>query len=154
MFYKIKNNETVVYFRADAPLYTSEEVTRYAMENGLVEKSDKRFEAFTAPSDEYREYLVNKIYTIFGKYLDEIKSSWTKKSLDEIMADCQMTVYISDIMHVFDDADATMFDYEALEQWLAEPDKMVTVLCDRVRDRSSSDYNEAIFEFINQGLEV
>ena len=38
LFYKVRNNETVVCFRTDEVLYATEEVVKYAMDNGFIEK--------------------------------------------------------------------------------------------------------------------
>lgn len=153
LFYRIKNNYTEVCFRTDAPLYTSEEVTKYAMDTGIVEKSDERFEVCTIPSDEYREYLLKKIYRIFSKHLGEVKQSWVGKSINEICHECYRAVYITDVMHVIDDTDPSQFDYEVLEKWLENPEKLVKTVCDRIMSRENSDYNESICDYINQGLE-
>jgi len=153
LFYKVKNNETVVCFRTDEVLYATEEVVKYAMDNGVIEKSDKRYEAFTISSDEYREYLLKKISSVFDKHLEEIKKSWQNKSSDDICNDCQTVVYIEDIIHILCDTESSMFDFEVLESWVSNPDKIVELLCKRLEGQSSSDYNEAIFDYINQGLE-
>lgn len=153
LFYKVRNNETVVCFRTDEVLYTTEEVVKYAMDNGFIEKSDKRYEAFTISSDEYRKYMLNKISSVFDKHLDEIKKSWQSKNSDEICNDCQKVVYISDIINVLCDTEPALFDFEMLESWVNNPEKIVELLCKRLEGQSSSDYNEAILDYINQGLE-
>lgn len=153
LFYKVRNNETVVCFRTDEVLYATEEVVKYAMDNGFIEKSDKRYEAFTISSDEYRKYMLNKISSVFDKHLDEIKKSWQSKNSDEICNDCQKVVYISDIINVLCDTEPALFDFEMLESWVNNPEKIVGLLCKRLEGQSSSDYNEAIFDYINQGLE-
>ena len=153
LFYKVRNNETVVCFRTDEVLYATEEVVKYAMDNGFIEKSDKRYEAFTISSDEYRKYMLNKISSVFDKHLDEIKKSWQSKNSDEICNDCQIVVYISDIINVLCDTEPTLFDFEMLESWVNNPEKIVELLCKRLEGQSSSDYNEAILDYINQGLE-
>ena len=153
LFYKVRNNETVVCFRTDEVLYATEEVVKYAMDNGFIEKSDKRYEAFTISSDEYRKYMLNKISCVFDKHLDEIKKSWQSKNSDEICNDCQKVVYISDIINVLCDTEPALFDFEMLESWVNNPEKIVELLCKRLEGQSSSDYNEAILDYINQGLE-
>ena len=153
LFYKVKNNETTVCFRTDVPLYTTEEVTKYAMDNGLIEKADKRYEAFTISSDEYIEYLLKTISSVFDKHLGEIKESWKNKNSDDICNDCQKVVYISDIIHVLCDTTPSFFDFEGLEAWVSNSDKIVELLCNRLEGHSSSDYNESICDYINQGLE-
>lgn len=153
LFYKVRNNETVVCFRTDEVLYVTEEVVKYAMDNGFIEKSDKRYEAFTISSDEYRKYMLNKISSVFDKHLDEIKKSWQSKNSDEICNDCQKVVYISDIINVLCDTEPALFDFEMLESWVNNPEKIVELLCKRLEGQSSSDYNEAILDYINQGLE-
>lgn len=153
LFYKVRNNETVVCFRTDEVLYATEEVVKYAMDNGFIEKSDKRYEAFTISSDEYRKYMLNKISSVFDKHLDEIKKSWQSKNSDEICNDCQKVVYISDIINVLCDTEPALFDFEMLESWVNNPEKIVELLCKRLEGQSSSDYNEAILDYINQGLE-
>lgn len=153
LFYKVRNNETVVCFRTDEVLYATEEVVKYAMDNGFIEKSDKRYEAFTISSDEYRKYMLNKISSVFDKHLDEIKKSWQSKNSDEICNDCQIVVYISDIINVLCDTEPALFDFEMLESWVNNPEKIVELLCKRLEGQSSSDYNEAILDYINQGLE-
>ena len=153
LFYKVKNNETTVCFRTDEILYATEEVVKYAMDNGFIEKSDKRYEAFTISSDEYRKYMLNKISSVFDKHLDEIKESWQSKNSDEICNDCQKVVYISDIINVLCDTEPALFDFEMLESWVNNPEKIVELLCKRLEGQSSSDYNEAILDYINQGLE-
>jgi len=153
LFYKVRNNETVVCFRTDEVLYATEEVVKYAMDNGFIEKSDKRYETFTISSDEYRKYMLNKISSVFDKHLDEIKKSWQSKNSDEICNDCQKVVYISDIINVLCDTEPALFDFEMLESWVNNPEKIVELLCKRLEGQSSSDYNEAILDYINQGLE-
>ena len=153
LFYKVRNNETVVCFRTDEVLYATEEVVKYAMDNGFIEKSDKRYETFTISSDEYRKYMLNKISSVFDKHLDEIKKSWQSKNSDEICNDCQKVVYISDIINVLCDTEPALFDSEMLESWVNNPEKIVELLCKRLEGQSSSDYNEAILDYINQGLE-
>ena len=153
LFYKVRNNETVVCFRTDEVLYATEEVVKYAMDNGFIEKSDKRYEAFTISSDEYRKYMLNKISSVFDKHLDEIKKSWQSKNSDGICNDCQKVVYISDIINVLCDTEPALFDFEMLESWVNNPEKIVELLCKRLEGQSSSDYNEAILDYINQGLE-
>ena len=153
LFYKVRNNETVVCFRTNEVLYATEEVVKYAMDNGFIEKSDKRYEAFTISSDEYRKYMLNKISSVFDKHLDEIKKSWQSKNSDEICNDCQKVVYISDIINVLCDTEPALFDFEMLESWVNNPEKIVELLCKRLEGQSSSDYNEAILDYINQGLE-
>ena len=153
LFYKVRNNETVVCFRTDEVLYATEEVVKYAMDNGFIEKSDKRYEAFTISSEEYRKYMLNKISSVFDKHLDEIKESWQSKNSDEICNDCQKVVYISDIINVLCDTEPALFDFEMLESWVNNPEKIVELLCKRLEGQSSSDYNEAILDYINQGLE-
>lgn len=153
LFYKVRNNETVVCFRTDEVLYATEEVVKYAMDNGFIEKSYKRYEAFTISSDEYRKYMLNKISSVFDKHLDEIKKSWQSKNSDEICNDCQKVVYISDIINVLCDTEPALFDFEMLESWVNNPEKIVELLCKRLEGQSSSDYNEAILDYINQGLE-
>ena len=153
LFYKVRNNETVVCFRTDEVLYATEEVVKYAMDNGFIEKSDKRYEAFTISSDEYRKYMLNKISSVFDKHLDEIKKSWQSKNSDEICNDCQKVVYISDIINVLCDTEPALFDFEMLESWVNNPEKIVELLCERLEGQSSSEYNESILDYINQGLE-
>jgi len=153
LFYKVKNNETTVCFRTDEVLYATEEVVKYAMENGLIEKSDKSYEVYTISSDEYREYMLKKISNVFDNHLEEIKKSWQNKSSDEICDDCQKVVYISDIINVLCDTSPSFFDFEGLEAWASNPDKIVELLCKRLEGHSSSDYNESICDCINQGLE-
>ena len=153
LFYKVKNNENVVCFRTDEVLYATEEVVNYAMDKGLIEKSDKRYEAFTISSDEYREYLLKKISRVFDNHLEDIKKSWQNKSSDEICNDCQTVVYINDIIHILCDTSPSFFDFERLEAWVSSPDKIVELLCKRLEGQSSSDYNESICDYINQGLE-
>ena len=153
LFYKVRNNETAVCFRTDEVLYATEEVVKYAMDNGFIEKSDKRYEAFTISSDEYRKYMLDKISSVFDKHLDEIKESWRSKNSDEICNDCQKVVYISDIINVLCDTEPALFDFEILESWVNNPEKIVELLCKRIEGQSSSDYNETILDYINQGLE-
>ena len=153
LFYKVRNNEKEVCFRTDEVLYTTEEIVKYAMGNGFIEKSDTRYEAFIISSDEYRKYMLNKIVSVFDKNLDEIKESWQNKNSDEICNDCQKVVYISDIINVLCDTEPALFDFEMLESWVNNPEKIVELLCKRLEGQSSSDYNEAILDYINQGLE-
>ena len=65
-----------------------------------------------------------------------------------------MAVYISDVLNALDNADASDFDFDVLEKWLKDPNNMVKVICDRITFRNSSDYNEAICDYIRQGLEA
>lgn len=153
LFYKIKNDKTEVCFRNDEILYAREEVVKYAIDNGLIEKSDERYEAFTISSDEYREYLLKRISDVFEKHLAEIKESWKSKDSDDICKDCQTVVYINNIIHTLCDTEASMFDFEVLESWMTNPDKIVNLLCKRLEGKSKSDYNESICDYINQGPE-
>ena len=67
---------------------------------------------------------------------------------------CYRAVYISDVMNVLENSDVADFNFEVLENWLENPKKMVDVICDRIINRSCSDYNESICDYINQGLEA
>ena len=57
------------------------------------------------------------------------------------------------IMNALDNADASDFDLEVLENWLKNPKDMVQVICDRIINRNCSDYNETICAYIGQGIE-
>ena len=94
---------------------------------------------------------MSRVYTAFSNELENIKQSWIHKTPDEICSMCYMAVYISDVMNAIDNADASDFDFEALERWLKDPKKMVETICECITNRNSSDYNEAICDFINQG---
>ena len=97
--------------------------------------------------------MLNKISSVFDKHLDEIKKSWQSKNSDEICNDCQKVVYISDIINVLCGTEPALFNFEMLESWVNNPEKIVELLCKRLEGQSSSDYNEAILDYINQGLE-
>lgn len=154
IFYKIKNKDKEVFIKSNEVLLTKDDIKNYAVKNNIVEEDVEWNEAYLVPTSDYTEYLLSKVYTAFSDELENIKQSWFHKSPDEICGMCYMAVYISDVMNALDNADASDFDFETLEKWLRNPKNMVKVICDRITNRNSSDYNEAICDYISQGLEA
>lgn len=150
-FFKLKHNDKEVFFNSDEVLATADVVRDHAVITGLIPADGENWEVSLVPSSEYCEYLLKKVYDAFGDELENIKQSWIGKTPDEICSMCYMAVYISDVMNAIDNADAEDFDFEALERWLKDPKKMVETICECITNRNSSDYNEAICDFINQG---
>lgn len=151
--FKLKNNENEVFFRTNEALYTEDVVREYAIHNHLVDEGSDKPEVYVVTEEDYTKYLIKKIYDTFSNCLEEIKQSWNGKSPDAICGECYIVVYMSDIMYVLDETDPSMFDYRILEKWIDNPDKMIKILCDRITNRNSYDYNETICNYINQGLE-
>ena len=150
-FFKLKRNDKEVFFNSDEVLASVDVVRDHAVITGLIPADGENWEVYLVPSSEYCEYLLNEVYKAFSDELENIKQSWTHKTADEICSTCHMAVYISDVMNAIDNADASGFDFEALERWLKDPKKMVETICEYIINRNSSDYNEAICDFINQG---
>lgn len=150
-FFKLKRNDKEVFFNSDEVLATADVVRDHAVITGLIPADGENWEVSLVPSSEYCEYLLKKVYKAFSDELENIKQSWIGKTPDEICSMCYMAVYISDVMNAIDNADASDFDFEALERWLKDPKKMVETICECITNRNSSDYNEAICDFINQG---
>ena len=150
-FFKLKHNDKEVFFNSDEVLATADVVRDHAVITGLIPADGENWEVFLVPSSEYCEYLLKKVYDAFSDELENIKQSWTHKTPDEICSMCYMAVYISDVLNAIDNADAEDFEFEALERWLKDPKKMVETICECITTRNSSDYNEAICDFINQG---
>lgn len=154
IFYKMKNKDKEVFIKSNEVLLTKDDIKNYAVKNNIVEEDDEWNEAYLVPTSDYTEHLLSRVYTAFSDELENIKQSWIHKSPDEICGMCYMAVYISDVMNALDNADASDFDFETLEKWLRNPKNMVKVICDRITNRNSSDYNEAICDYISQGLEA
>jgi len=150
-FFKLKHKDKEVFLNSDEVLTTADVVRDHAVITGLIPADGENWEVLLVPSSEYCEYLLKKVYKAFSDELENIKQSWTHKTPDEICSMCYMAVYISDVMNAIDNADASGFDFEALERWLKDPKKMVETICECITNRNSSDYNEAICDFINQG---
>lgn len=153
-FFKIKNNNKEVFFSSDKELFSTEAVKDYALETGLITNDSGNWEVYLIPSSEYCEHLVDKIYNTFSNELENIKQSWIGKSPDEICSMSYMATNISDVMNALDNADASSFDFEVLENWLKVPKRMVDVICNLITERDSSDYNETICSYFNQGMVV
>lgn len=154
IFYKMKNKDKEVFVKSKDVLLTKDDIRAFAVKNNIIEDDVEWNEAYLVPTSDYTEHLLSRVYTAFSNELENIKQSWTHKTPDEICSMCYMAVYISDVMNVLDNADASDFDYEVLEKWLQDPEKMVKVVCDRITNRNCSDYNEEIYDFISQGSEV
>ena len=150
-FFKLKRNDKEVFFNSDEVLATADVVRDHAVITGLIPADGENWEVSLVPSSEYCEYLLKKVYKAFSDELENIKQSWIGKTPDEICSMCYMAVYISDVMNAIDDADAKDFDFEVLERWLKDPKGMVKTICEFITNRNSSDYNEAICDFINKG---
>lgn len=150
-FFKLTRNDKEVFFNSDEVLATAVVVRDHAVITGLIHADGETWEVSLVPSSEYCEYLLKKVYKAFSNELENIKQSWIGKTPDEICSMCYMAVYISDVMNAIDNADASGFDFETLERWLKDPKKMVETICECITNRNSSDYNEAICDFINQG---
>lgn len=152
-FFKLKRNDKEVFLNSDEVLATIDVVRDHAVITGLIPADGENWEVYLVPSSEYCEHLLRKVYKAFSDELERIKQSWTHKTPDEICSMCYMAVYISDIMNALDNADASDFDFETLEKWLQDPKEMIRLVCDFITNRNSSDYNEAICNFISQGTE-
>ena len=152
-FFKLKRNDKEVFFSSDEVLATADVVIDYAVIAGLIPADGENWEVSLVPSSEYCEYLLKKVYKAFSDELENIKQSWIHKTPDEICSMCYMAVYISDVMNALEDADASDFEFKVLENWLENPKEMVKIICDRITYRNSSDYNEAICDYISQGME-
>lgn len=152
-FFKLKHNDKEVFFRTDEILTTTNVVKDYATKNKLISADEENGEVYSVPSSKYCQYLLKKVYDAFGDELENIKQSWIRKTPDEICSMCYTAVYISDVMNAIDNADAENFDFEALERRLENPKKMIKTTCDYIVGLNSSDYNEAICDFINKGQE-
>lgn len=152
-FFKLKRNDKEVFFNSNEVLATADVVRDHAVITGLIPADGENWEVSLVPSSEYCEYLIQEIYKVFSDELDNIKKSWTHKTPDEICSMCYMAVYINDVMNALDNADASDFNFETLEKWLQDPKEMVRIVCDFITNRNSSDYNEAICDFISQGTE-
>jgi len=150
-FFKLKHKDKEVFLNSDEVLTTADVVRDHAVITGLIPADGENWEVLLVPSSEYCEYLLKKVYDAFNDELENIKQSWTHKTPDEICSMCYMAVYISDVMNAIDDADAKDFDFEVLERWLKDPKGMVKTICEFITNRNSSDYNEAICDFINKG---
>ena len=151
IFYKMKNKYKEVCIKSNDVLLTKDDIKEFAVKNNIVEEDVEWNEAYLVPTSDYKEHLLSRVYTAFSNELENIKQSWIHKTPDEICSMCYMAVYISDVMNAIDNADASDFDFEALERWLKDPKKMVETICECITNRNSSDYNEAICDFINQG---
>lgn len=151
IFYKMKNKDKEVFIKSNEVLLTKDDIREFAIKNNIVEEDVEWNEAYLVPTSGYTEHLLSRVYTAFSNELENIKQSWIHKTPDEICSMCYMAVYISDVMNAIDNADASDFDFEALERWLKDPKKMVETICECITNRNSSDYNEAICDFINQG---
>ena len=151
IFYKMKNKDKEVFIKSNEVLLTKDDIREFAIKNNIVEEDVEWNEAYLVPTSDYTEHLLSRIYTAFSNELESIKQSWICKTPDEICNMCYMAVYISDVMNAIDNADASDFDFEALERWLKDPKKMVETICECITTSNSSDYNEAICDFINQG---
>ena len=150
IFYKMKNKDKEVFIKSEEVLLTKEDIKNYAVQHNVVENDIDWNEAYLVPSSDYAGYLLSKIYDAFSEELENIKKNWTCMTPDEICSTCYMAVYISDVMNAINNADAEDFDFEALEKWLKDPEKMVKTVCEFITNRNSSDYNESICDFINQ----
>ena len=152
-FFKLKRNDKEVFFNSDEVLASVDVVRDHAVITGLIPADGENWEVYLVPSSEYCEHLLGKVYKAFSDELERIKQSWTYKTPDEICSMCYMAVYISDVMNAIDNADASAFDFKVLESWLEKPEEMVKIICDRITNRNNSDYNEAICDYINHGVE-
>ena len=152
-FYKLKHNDKEVFLSSDEILLPTDFVSDYATITGLIPADGEKWEVCLVTPNEYCKHLMDKVYKAFSDELETIKQSWIAKTVDEICSTCYMAVYISDVLNVLDDADASGFNYEVLESWLKNPKDMVNIICNRIINHNCSSYNESICDYINQGLE-
>lgn len=152
-FYKLKKNDKEVFLNSDQILLSTDAIKDYATITGAIPADEENWEVLMVSLSEYCEHLMQEVYKTFSDELESIKQSWTHKTPDEICSMCYRAVYISDVMNVLENSDIADFNFEVLEKWLKNPKKMVDVICDRIINRNSSDYNEAICDYINHGLE-
>ena len=153
-FFKLKRNDKEVFFNSDEVLASVDVVRDHAVITGLIPADGENWEVYLVPSNEYCEHLLSRVYIAFRDELDNIKRGWIGKTSDEIFSTCYRAVYINDVMNAIDNANASNFDYKVLENWLENPADMVRIICDRITNSNSSDYNESICDFISSGLEV
>lgn len=153
IFYKMKNEDKELFIKSEELFLRKDEIFRYAVRNNIVKADDEWNEAYIITSGDYIRHLLSKVYKAFSDELEDIMHGWVGKSPDEIYSICYKAVYINDIMNALDNADASDFDLEVLENWLKNPKDMVQVICDRIINRNCSDYNEAICAYISQGIE-
>ena len=147
----MKNKDKEVFIKSNEVLLTKDDIKEFAIKNNIVKEDVEWNEAYLVPTSDYTEHLLSRVYTAFSNELENIKQSWIHKTPDEICSICYMAVYISDVMNAINNADASDFEYEALENWLKKPEDMVRVICEYISKRNYSDYNEAICEYIRKG---
>ncbi|MBE5040784.1 hypothetical protein [Ructibacterium gallinarum] len=162
-FYKVKNmrDDVESVFRHEKGFGSKKSAKRHLCETGLFGENlpDEEIEIAEIEEESYTEFLLEKIAVLFAEQLDELKRHFTElsfedMSVDEIARECYRFDIMSNLKFVLEDAAASYFEYKALEQWLAHPDKLVERLCDRVFNRDCSDENFALYDMINMGWEA
>lgn len=161
-FYKVKNisEDLENVFRRSRGFRTKTEGKQYVLAKRILgqDLKDSEIEVTEIHEESYTAFLLEKAVIPFSKCLDNLKRrfaelSFEDMSIEEIGMECNHFDIVNNIKFVLEDTDPSYFEYEALEQWLAHPDEMVSKLCDRVFDRDCSDENIALYNLINQGWE-
>ena len=159
-FYKVKNvrDDVETVFRREKGFRSKKAAKQYLRENGLIEGnlSDAEIEVSEIQEENYTIFLLEKMAIPFEDQLDELKRhfaglSFKDMSIEEIASECYQFDIMNNLKFVLEDTPAAHFEYEALEQWLAQPDKIVERLYNRVFNRDCSDENYALYDMINMG---
>lgn len=162
-FYKLKNlrDDIETVFRREKGFRSKETAKQYLREKRLLDEklSDGEIEISEIEEENYTEFLLEKMAVLFAEQLDELKRhfaelSFEDMSVDEIARECYRFDIMSNLKFVLEDAAVLFFEYQALEQWLTQPEKLVERLYDRVFNRDCSDENAALYEMINMGWEA
>lgn len=162
-FYKVKNvrDDVETVYRRAKGFSSKETAKQHLRKNGLLDEklSDAEIEISEIEEEGYTEFLLEKMAVLFAEQLDELKRhfaelSFEEMSVDEIARECYRFDIMSNLKFVLEDTAASYFEYKALEQWLAQPDKLVERLYDRVFNRDCSDENYALYDMINMGWEA
>lgn len=159
-FYKVKNvrDDVETVYRRAKGFRSKETAKQHLRKNGLLEENlaDTEIEIAEIEEEGYTEFLLEKMAVLFAEQLDELKRhfaelSFEDMSVDEIARECYRFDIMSNLKFVLEDAAVLFFEYQALEQWLTQPEKLVERLYDRVFNRDCSDENAVLYEMINMG---
>lgn len=162
-FYKVKNlrDDVETVFRREKGFKSKKAAKQYLREKSLLDEmlADAEIEITEIEEENYTEFLLEKMTIPFTEQLDELKRHFAElvfeeMSVDEIARECYRFDIVSNLKFVLEDAAALFFEYQALEQWLTQPDKLVERLYDRVFNRDCSDENAVLYDMINMGWEV
>lgn len=162
-FYKVKNlrDDAETVFRREKGFKSKKAAKQYLREKRLLDEmlSDAEIEITEIEEENYTEFLLEKMTILFTEQLDELKRHFAElvfeeMSVDEIARECYRFDIISNLKFVLEETAASYFEYQALEQWLTQPAKLVERLYDRVFNRDCSDENAVLYDMINMGWEV